>query len=463
MNVDIVWSKVLDSLKEQLASIHFITWFQDSKLYKLEDGKAYIIVEIPAQKKHIETYYSDIISSLLYDITNTNYEIKLFLEEELAGLEKDDEIEKKREKENNNTEPKIEEKHQSNLNPNLTFYNFVVGNSNKFAHASALSVAENPGKMYNPFFIYGNSGVGKTHLMHAIGNYIQENSNKKVLYVTCEQFVDDFVKTSRKDENGTNFTYVEFFKNKYRNIDVLIIDDIQALSNAEKTQDEFFNTFNSLHNDCKQIIVSSDRSPDDIKKLEDHLRTRFLWGLTVDISPPDYNLRVEIIKKKIAAENIENDIPENVIEYMATNIGSDVRSLMGAITRLEAYATLEGKDITLDLAIEALKDNVSKGISEKNDIQRIQRIVAEEFQISVDDIRSKKRNARIAYPRQIAYYLCREMTDESYPKIGLEFGGKDHTTVMYAVEKIEKELKEPDKRELRNIIDKLKNNIGGVK
>ena len=315
--------------------------------------------------------------------------------------------------------------------------------------------------MYNPLFLYGNSGLGKTHLMHAIGNYIVENSNKKVLYVTSEQFRQDFVRANRKDDKGTNFNYIDFFKNKYRNIDVLIIDDIQFLGGAAQSQQEFFHTFNNLYNDSKQIIISSDRSPDDLKLLEDRLRTRFCWGLTVNIFPPEFSLRTEILKRKIIAGNFEQDIPDDVIEYIASNIGPDVRHLESSITRLVAYsAIMGGEKITLDLAIEALKDFIYKGIGEKNDVHRIQKIVSEYFQISVEDIRSKKRNANISNPRQIAMYLCRTMTSESFPKIGIEFGGKDHSTVMHSVEKIEKEIKE--NKDLANTIEKLKKDIGLV-
>ena len=461
LNVDIVWSKLLSKLKDKLSTLSFNTWFSETELYKLQDGKAIIIVPMLIHKRNLGGQYSDLISSLLYEITNSNYELIFCLKEDIEE-----------EEENNNkieiVEEKIEEKQEdfsykanSNLNKNYTFENFIVGNSNKFAQAAALSVAENPGKIYNPLFLYGNSGVGKTHLMHAIGNYIGEHSNKRVLYVTSEQFVDEFVKTNRKDENGTNFNYVEFFKNKYRNIDVLIIDDIQYLGGAQQSQQEFFHTFNNLYNDSKQIIVSSDRSPDDLKQLEERLRTRFSFGLGVNISPPDYNLRRDIIKKKIIANNFEKDIPDDVIEYIASNIGPDVRHLEGAITRLVAYSTIMGgEEITLELAIEALKDFNSKGMGEKNDIYRIQKIVSEHFQISVDDIRSKKRSSNISFPRQIAMYLCRNMTNESFPKIGIEFGGKDHSTVMHSVEKIEKEMK--DNKDLYNIIEKLKKDIGVV-
>ncbi len=459
MNVDIVWSKLLSSLKDKLTSLSYNTWFSETELYKLYDDKAIIIVPMPIHKKHLLDNYSDLISSLLYEITNTNYELSFLLKEEIEDEEIEEQITSEFISKNEDGDKSY--KANSNLNPNYTFDNFIVGNSNKFAHAAALSVAENPGRIYNPLFLYGNSGVGKTHLMHAIGNYIHQNSDKRVLYVTSEQFVDEFVKTNRKDENGTNFNYVEFFKNKYRNIDVLIIDDIQYLGGAQQSQQEFFHTFNNLFNDSKQIIVSSDRSPDDLKQLEDRLRTRFSWGLRVNISPPDYNLRRDILKKKIIANNFEKDIPDDVVEYIASNIGPDVRHLEGAITRLVAYSTIMGGEkITLDLAIEALKDFNNKGIGEKNDVHRIQRIVSDYFQISVEDIRSKKRSSNISFPRQIAMYLCRNMTNESFPKIGIEFGGKDHSTVMHSVEKIEKEIK--DNKDLANIIEKLKKDIGVV-
>lgn len=462
MNVDIIWSKLLDTLKEKLTSLSYNTWFKETELYKLSNNKAYIIVPMTVHKKHITDNFSEMISSILYDLTNTNYDLIFLLKEEVEENNSllDDELVNSESKYIEKKDNKIN-RVDSNLNSNYVFETFIVGNSNKFAHAAALSVAEKPGKIYNPLFLYGNSGVGKTHLMHAIGNYIQQNSDKRVLYVTSEQFVDEFVKTNRKDENGTNFSYVEFFKDKYRNIDVLIIDDIQYLGGAQQSQQEFFHTFNNLFNDSKQIIVSSDRSPDDLKQLEDRLRTRFSWGLRVNISPPDYNLRKDILKKKINAGNFEKDIPDDVIEYIASNIGPDVRHLEGAITRLIAYSTIMGGEkINLDLAIEALKDFNTMGIVEKNDVHRIQKIVSEYFQISVEDIRSKKRSSNISFPRQIAMYLCRTMTNESFPKIGIEFGGKDHSTVMHSVEKIEKEIRENS--DLANIIEKLKNDIGVV-
>ena len=458
MNCNDLWRKILVHMKNDLTSLSFDTWFSDTELCKLEDNKAYIIVPMPIHKKHLSDNYSDFIITKLYELTNINYELIFLLKEEMEDTNESNEdilsIE-------NEKDTDVEEIISNNLNRKYNFNNFIVGNSNKFAHAAALSVAENPGNMYNPLFLYGNSGLGKTHLMHAIGNYIVENSNKKVLYVTSEQFRQDFVNANRKDEKGTNFNYIDFFKKKYRNIDVLLIDDIQFLGGATQSQQEFFHTFNNLYNDSKQIIISSDRSPDDLKLLEDRLRTRFCWGLTVNIFPPEFALKKEIIQKKIIAGDFEKDIPEDVIDYIANNIGSDVRQLEGSITRLLAYsAIMGGEDITLDLAIEALKDFISKGIGEKNDIHRIQKIVSEYFQISVEDIRSKKRNSNISFPRQIAMYLCRNMTTESFPKIGTEFGGKDHSTVIHSVEKIENEIK--INKDLANIIEKLKKDIGVV-
>ena len=260
------------------------------------------------------------------------------------------------------------------------------------------------------------------------------------------------------EENGNNFDYVDYFKNKYRNIDVLMIDDIQFLGGATSTQQEFFHTFNTLYSDNKQIVITSDRSPDDLKLLEDRLRTRFCWGLTVDIYPPDFELRINILKKKIAGGAINQEIPDNVIEYIASNMGSDVRQLEGSINRLLAYSTIMGgSKIDLDLAIEALKDYTNTGISEKNNIRKIQKAVAEYFQISVDDMKSKKRSANLAFPRQVAMYLCRQLTDESFPKIGTEFGGKDHSTVMHSCDKIEAEMKV--NKELVKTIENIKKTI----
>ena len=345
---------------------------------------------------------------------------------------------------------------ESNLDSRYTFESFIQGESNKFAKTIGLAVAENPGAMYNPLFIYGNSGLGKTHLMHAIGNYITDNSNKKVLYVTSEKFVDDFLSLYRKNDN--NFKIVDNFKQKYRNIDVLMIDDIQYLEIASKTQQEFFNTFNELHTNNKQIIISSDRSPDDLKKLEERLRTRFNWGLTIDILPPDFELRKAILNKKIEAQGINSFVPEEVKEYIASNCTTDIRKLEGALTRVFAYATImNGSEITIDLAVEALKDYIGKSVISKNKIDNVINLVADNYNITAEDIKSKRRMATIAMPRQIAMYICRVHLKESLPKIGSEFGGKDHTTVMHSVNKIKKEMQKD--KNLENQINKILSQI----
>lgn len=456
MDLKVLWNKFLETVKQEVSSISYNTWFAETELHDMNNGKARVIVPMPIHKKHLSDSYKEMATRIFNEITGSNFEFEFLLKDEI-----DDDNSSNVQK-----EPPIEEVGvpynnpiASNLKPNYTFNTFIVGNSNKFAHAAALSVAENPGKMYNPLFIYGSSGLGKTHLMHAIGNYIVQNSNKKVLYVTCEQFRDDFIGISRRmEENGNNFDYVDYFKNKYRNIDVLMIDDIQFLGGATSTQQEFFHTFNTLYSDNKQIVITSDRSPDDLKLLEDRLRTRFCWGLTVDIYPPDFELRINILKKKIAGGAINQEIPDNVIEYIASNMGSDVRQLEGSINRLLAYSTIMGgSKIDLDLAIEALKDYTNTGISEKNNIRKIQKAVAEYFQISVDDMKSKKRSANLAFPRQVAMYLCRQLTDESFPKIGTEFGGKDHSTVMHSCDKIEAEMKV--NKELVKTIENIKKTI----
>jgi len=459
LNVDVLWNNILNDIKSELSSLSFQTWFSDTKLYSFDNSKAYIIVPMPIHKKHLKDNYSELIINKLYKNTNNNYELVFLLSEEID--EKVPNNNKESENIELSTKNEDSEFYESNLMEKYTFENFIVGNSNKFAQAAALSVAENPGKMYNPLFIYGESGLGKTHLMHAIGNYIMENSNKHVLYVTSDQFIQDFININKKDESGNNLSYIDFFKNKYRNIDVLMIDDIQFLGGANQTQQEFFQTFNSLYNDSKQIIISSDRSPQDLKLLEMRLRTRFCWGLTVNIFPPDFALRKEILKKKIIGEDISNDIDDEVIEYIASNIGPDVRQLEGAVTRIIAYsAIMGGTKINVDFAIEALKDFINKGMGETRDSARVMKIVSEYFQISVEDIKSKKRNSNISFPRQIAMYLCRTELDESLTKIGTEFGGKDHTTVMHAVSKIEKEIL--NNQELKSTIDKLKKNISDV-
>ena len=438
-------------LKNEMTNISYTTWIKSLEIGNIHDNIIELKTTNSMQTDAIKSRFYDLIVNTFNFLTNRTWQIEII---DTSDYTNNQEVLKSNPFDSitNSTEY-----NKTALNPKYTFETFVVGNNNRFAHAAALAVAEAPSTSYNPLFIYGGVGLGKTHLMHAIGNEILKRDRSKViLYVTSETFTNELV-NSIKDSNYKN----ELFRKKYRNIDVLLIDDIQFFAGKKTAQEEFFHTFNSLYNDSKQIIISSDRSPDDLKLLEDRLRTRFCWGLTVNIFPPDFALRTEILKKKIIAGNFEQEIPEDVVEYIASNIGTDVRQLEGSITRLIAYSTIMGgAKITLDLAIEALKDFISKGMGEKNDIQRIQKIVSEYFQISVEDIRSKKRSSNISFPRQIAMYLCRTMTNESFPKIGTEFGGKDHTTVMHSVEKIEKEIKV--NKDLANIIEKLKKDIGVV-
>ena len=456
MNTDNLWNEFLDKIKERITPLSYDTWFKDTKLYKLDGGTATIIVPLALHKKHLEENYIDDIEETFNSITGTNFNFKFILENEINEIS------------DNNEEVIIGTSNESmgvphqtsasaNLNSEYTFDSFIVGNSNRFAFTAARAVAEKPGKAYNPLFLYGKSGLGKTHLMHAIGNYIIQNTNKKVLYVSSEQFVNDYIAAVRNNEKNT-FDKIDSFKNKYRNIDVLIIDDIQFLGSATKGQEEFFHTFNQLHDSNKQIIIASDRSVDDLKMLENRLITRFNWGLTANITPPDFGLRVDIIKRKIAHQEAAEDIPIEVIEYIANINDSDVRQLEGAITRVFAYALMMNHGVvTLDIAIEALKDKISERSVYKNDIHRIQRIVCEYFKIDIEDLKGKKRSKDINYQRQIAIYLCRIMTNESYPKMGTYFRGRDHSTIISAYQKIEKDLK--TNYQLQTVIEELKKRI----
>ena len=449
-----IWDSILNKIKSELASFSYETWFRDTKLYDLKNGVAKIIVPYAMHKDHLRDHYNDLIKSKFIEVIGDNVELEYLIVEDIEDNNEDDET-------LDTKDPIYEDNSnfnfESHLNKKYTFDNFVVGNSNKFAQMAALAVAENPGSIYNPLFIYGNSGLGKTHLMHAIGNYIESNSNKKVLYITSETFCNDFIDMTKKDNDKSDFDSIAYFKKKYRGIDVLIVDDIQFLAKRTESQKEFFHTFQNLYEDEKQIIISSDRSPNDLKLLEDRLRTRFGWGLPVNIYPPDFELKLEILKRKIKGEYIKYEVPENVLEYVASNAGTDIRSLEGSLTRLLAYSSMMGKEIDLNLAIEALKDYLNLGYSDNTNISKIQKIVADFFRISIDDLKSKKRNASISFPRQIAMYLCRKHTEESFDNIGLEFGGKDHSTVIFACEKIEKE-RNKDKT-LADAIDKLEKEI----
>ncbi|MEN6565133.1 MAG: chromosomal replication initiator protein DnaA [Veillonellales bacterium] len=338
------------------------------------------------------------------------------------------------------------------LNPKYVFETFVIGNSNRFAHAASLAVAEAPAQVYNPFFIYGGVGLGKTHLMHAIGHRILQNHPKiKVLYISSEKFTNELINSIR-DGNP------ESFRQKYRNIDVLLVDDIQFLSKKEHTQEEFFHTFNTLHEANKQIIISSDRPPREIQTLEDRLRSRFEWGLITDIQPPDLETRIAILRKKAMLENL--NVPNDVMVFIASRIDNNIRELEGALIRVMAYASLTKQSIDIDLATEALKDIFPNGRPKQITMELIQEIVGSHFKIKIDELLAKKRTRNVAFPRQIAMYLCRELTDTSLPRIGEMFGGRDHTTVIHAHDKISRERKEDNK--LNNTINELIKKIESV-
>ena len=449
MNLDNMWKSFLEKLKSKISNISYETWFSETKLISLDNGIAKVVVPYHIHKKNLSENYNDLIEETFLEITGTNFKFEYLLEEEV----------------NTNTTINVEEIgipsneiYQTNLDNRYSFENYIIGKSNKFAATSALAVAEHPGKMYNPLFIYGPSGLGKTHLMHAIGNYIVKNTAKRVLYITCDNFVSDFVEICRKNNDSNNFEITKQFKNKYRDIDVLIIDDIHNLVGAVSAQQEFFNTFNELYNNEKQIIISSDRSPDDIKRLEERLKTRFNWGLTVSIEPPDFDLRMNIINKKIENHELNNNFPEDVKEYIASNCVGDIRKLEGALTRVFAYATImNGSDINLELAAEALKDYFVKTIVAKNNIEQVMHIVSSNYNVSIDDLKSKRRISKITLPRQIAMYICRVYLNENLVKIGNEFGGRNHTTVMHGVDKIKKEVSKSN--DLNNEIQKMVNQI----
>ncbi|MXQ53082.1 chromosomal replication initiator protein DnaA [Shimazuella alba] len=337
----------------------------------------------------------------------------------------------------------------SQLNPKYTFQTFVIGPGNRFAHAASLAVAAQPANTYNPLFIYGGVGLGKTHLMHAIGHYVKEqNPESRICYISSEKFTNEFI-------NGIVSGNVEPFRNRYRSVDVLLIDDIQFLAKKEGTQEEFFHTFNALHELHKQIIISSDRPPKEIPFLEDRLRSRFEWGLITDVQPPDLETRIAILRKKAIADNL--DVTNEVLYYIADQVANNIRELEGALIRVVAYSTMLNQPITIDLALEALKNLVAPNQPKVIGIPDIQQVVGNYYQLRIEDLKSKKRTKTIAYPRQIAMYLSRELTDSSLPKIGEDFGGRDHTTVIHAHEKISRMLN--NDQELEQVIMELKNRL----
>lgn len=441
MDLTELWQKSLEILKQEIAPVSFETWIVPIKPIAVSNSTVILKIDDSFIKNTVETKYYNLIENTIKHLMGSNYKIAI-TETENINTE---------EKAQSNKPEKQKSEFESNLNPKYVFSTFVVGNSNRLAHAAALAVAESPATAYNPFFLYGGVGLGKTHLMHSIAHYILENNpNAKVLYVSCEKFTNELINSIRDDKN-------EEFRRKYRNIDVLLIDDIQFISQKERTQEEFFHTFNALYDAHKQIIISSDRPPKEIKTLEERLRSRFEWGLIADINPPDYETRIAILKKKAENDNIV--VNDEVYEYIAKNIVSNIRELEGALTRVVAYSQLTQEKISKSLAENALKDIFSDQAAIEVTPDRIQEVVAAYYNIRPEDITGSKRSSNIAYPRQIAMYLTRRMLDISLPKIGESFGGRDHTTVIHAINKIDDNLKKD--KNLQSVIFELENRIKG--
>ena len=440
------WDEILQIVKTEhdLSDVSFNTWLKPLTVYEVVDNVVTIIV--PSEQvglNYISKKYKLPLQVTISEVTGMeNCDINFILPEDVP---KKEEVSPKAQSQ----DARCEEAH---LNPKYTFDTFVVGSNNKFAQAAALAVAESPGDTYNPLFIYGGAGLGKTHLMHSIAHFIiDHDENSKVLYVTSEEFTNELIETIR---NGNNSAMTKF-REKYRNIDVLLVDDIQFIIGKESTQEEFFHTFNSLHSAKKQIIISSDKPPKDMEILEERFRSRFEWGLIADITLPDYETRMAILHKKEEMDGY--DINEEVIKYIANNIKSNIRELEGAINKVMAFAKLEKKEVTLELAEQALKDIISPDEKKVITPDYIISMVAEHFDVTVDDLCGNKRNSKIVTPRQIAMYLCREIISTPLKSIGKCLGNRDHTTIMHGIDKIEKEINNDEN--LKNTIETLKKKI----
>lgn len=441
-----IWSDILDFLSRRLNQHIFDSWFRpihfesidnDQKIIKLRAGKPTI--------DWVTSYYAELLSQTLREFNLKDYRFEWVIDSTaMSAPATEDEPElvlnvKKPEPLttvgfNPATNFVDLEPIENSLNPKYTFEKFVVGSSNEFAHAAALAVAETPGKAYNPLFLYGGVGLGKTHLMHAVGHAIkQKNKHLRVSYITTEKFMNELIDAIRYDKTKS-------FRDKYRSIDVLLMDDVQFMVGKERTQEEFFHTFNSLHNEQKQIVISSDCPPREIPTLEERLHSRFEWGLIADIEPPDLETKVAILKRKADLDGI--DLPDEIAIFIASKIKSNVRELEGSLVRLVAISSLRGVPITKLLAQEAMKNIIDAERPEGLSMERIARVVAAHFKLTVEEMKSKNNSRSVAFPRQVAMYLCKRLTRHSFPEIGREFGGKHHTTVMHSVEKIDAMTKE---------------------
>ena len=433
-------AKIKELLQPEVTKISYDTWIMPLDIRSIDGNHIVFTANSEFQKDFIENKYKSLIFNTLRYITNKDWTFSVV---DLTKEEKDDS--KDIISNTSNSSPAEIEMNKSTLNPKYTFETFVVGNNNRFAHAAALAVGNEPAKSYNPLYLYGGVGLGKTHLMHAIGNRILENNpNANILYVTSEKFTNQLINAIKDNKN-------EFFRNKYRNIDVLLIDDIQFIAGKERIQEEFFHTFNSLHEDGKQIILSSDRPPREIQLLEDRLVSRFEWGLIADISNPDYETRLAILRKKAETDNVVVD--DDILSNIANRVSSNIRELEGVFNKLVAFSTLSKGPITIEMAEKAINDIIRQNSSVIS-IEYIQDVVCSYFDITIKDLKSSQRSSNITFPRQIGMYLCRILTNESFPKVGEAFGKRDHTTVMHAFKKIEKDIKEDPNTKL--IVESVK-------
>lgn len=434
------WVKAKKLLKDELMEVRFNTWIEPLSPMAVDGQILYMRAPSNFTRNFIEPRYTPLIENAFSQAAGQQYKVSFVVEE--------DEI-------SSSFSPGSEDKKDAPafmLDPKYTFEAFVIGNSNRFAHAAALAVAEAPALAYNPLFIYGGPGLGKTHLMHAIGHFSrQQNPELNVLYVPCERFTNEMIKAI-----GSNTT--ESFRHRYRSVDILLIDDVHFLAGKVQTQEEFFHTFNDLHSARKQIILSSDKPPREISKLEERLRSRFEWGLIADIQPPDLETRIAILQKKAEAERLPG-IDNEVLEFIAVRSENNIRELEGALTRVIVYSRLNQQPITLPLVQEALKNILATNNNRKATPQTIMTLVCERFGLSMDELKSRRRSREVAYPRQIAMYLIRELTDMSLSTIGDSFGGKDHTTVLHAWRTISKEMGENN--ELRVMLADMRRQLQG--
>lgn len=436
-----IWIYLKDKFKEDLSKVSFDTWIDSAQILSASNQLITIQVPTTLHKEYWENHLATRIVEYVYEYVGLEINPRFVTkdEQDQQDQEEEDVME-------TSSAPSVFR--SSELNSKYTFDTFVIGKGNQMAHAAALVVSEEPGTIYNPLFFYGGVGLGKTHLMHAIGHqYLSINPDKNVKYVSSETFANDFIGSI---QNRTQ----EEFREKYRTVDLLLVDDIQFFADKEGTQEEFFHTFNALYDERKQIVLTSDRLPNEIPKMQERLVSRFAWGLSVDITPPDLETRIAILRKKADAERLE--IPNDTLSYIAGQIDSNIRELEGALVRVQAFATMQNREITTSLAADALKSMI-KGAEKELTISKIQEDVARYYQITVDDLKGRRRVKAIVTPRQIAMYLSRELTDNSFPKIGDEFGGKDHTTVLHAHEKIKNLLNEDPK--MKKEVNELKDSF----